>query len=675
MGQKFKPQESSKEGTEASRFVEASMGKGAPAEFANSNTVVPTAEILDMEGWNVLNESRETIIKPRFLRFNCWDVRGKPLPRVVTWSLSADPLPRAPSLPPGHCISMLLKGRPDLFKIITPVNVSAFHSYLKDHPNQAFCESVCRGLEIGFWPWANVEKEGYPETHDERRDPPREMERLAFMRDQRDKEVEKRRFSHGFGKELLPGMYGVPTFAVPKEGSSKLRLVTDQSAGKYSVNSMQTEHTSAFPMDNMTQLGELILRAHNRLQPNQRLVLFKSDVAEAYRTIPMHPIWQTKQVVTVDGERHVDHNNVFGGKRSGDTFIAFMSLVLWVAEKKWNIPGLCSYVDDVFGVAVNSDQRIYKPYGQKLPENQTRLLECWDALGVPHKKEKQVHGSQLMIIGFHVDVDRLTLSLAPKRRSELLEQLDRFIIRKRSGDQQKRFQLKEYQQLTGWLSWAFNIYPYLRPCLCHLYHKIGPLKRRDALVYMNHAISRELEWAEHHIQQSDGIIFLKEWEWKLEEADYKVFCDASGFGLGFWYPELNEGYLADTPPNIPPNIFFSEGLCIASALGNVAERGRNFKVAIYTDNEASFQVFSSFHSIPSYNPILIYAADVMMKNNLQVRVVWTAGKKNRVADALSRHDRDHAVSYAPNLEISPFTPPYHAWAPSVQPQTLLLPGS
>ncbi|XP_006458969.1 hypothetical protein AGABI2DRAFT_56200, partial [Agaricus bisporus var. bisporus H97] len=127
--------------------------------------------------------------------------------------------------------------------------------------------------------------------------------------------------------------------------------------------------------------------------------------------------------------------------------------------------------------------------------------------------------------------------------------------------------------------------------------------------------------------------------------------------LGFWYPELNEGYLADTPPNIPPNIFFSEGLCIASALGNVAERGSNFKVAIYTDNEASFQVFSSFHSIPSYNPILIYAADVMMKYNLQVRVVWTAGKRNRVADALSRHDRDRAVSYAPNLEIFPFTPP------------------
>lgn len=94
------------------------------------------------------------------------------------------------------------------------------------------------------------------------------------------------------------------------------------------------------------------------------------------------------------------------------------------------------------------------------------------------------------------------------------------------------------------------------------------------------------------------------------------------------------------------------------------------KVVIYTDNEASFRVFSSFHAIPSYNPILIFSAGIMMKFGLRVRVVWTPGKKNRVADALSRHNCDRAVSYAPKLNIFPLTPPYDAWAPSCNPAPL-----
>jgi hypothetical protein len=507
-------------------------------------------------------------------------------------------------------------------------------------------------------------------THDESREDNKDAEKLKFIRTQRDIEEQKKRFSPSFGKELLPGMYSMPTFAVPKKGSSKFRLVTDQSAGKFSVNSMQSRHVAAFPMDNMIQLGERILRVRNSLKPGEKMILYKSDVSEAYRLIPMHPIWQTRQVNTVDGERHIDRNNVFGGRRSGDTFIAFMSLVLWVAETKWGIPGLCGYVDDVFSVVSDQEWENYEPYNKCLPKSQARLLRCWDALGVPHKPEKQLYGSSLTIIGFLIDLEELTISLAPERRNDLLTELDRFIIRRRSGPQQKRFPLREFLRLSGWMAWAFNIYPHLRPSMCHFYQKIGPLNRKDAPVTMNRIISRELEWAERHIKASNGILFLREYQWKVGEADAKVFCDASGVGLGFWYPDLNEGFEADLPPNIPPNIFFSEGLCIASALQNAALKGIGKRIAIFTDNEASFRVFSSFHAVPSYNSILLFAAETVIRHGLQLRVVWTPGEKNMVADALSRHNRDRAISFAPRLTISSFIPPYDAWTPDYNSRSL-----
>jgi hypothetical protein len=414
-------------------------------------------------------------------------------------------------------------------------------------------------------------------------------------------------------------------------------------------------------MDNMTQLGERILRLQSTLRKGEKLVLFKSDVAEAYRLIPMHPIWQTRQINTVDGERYVDRNNVFGGRRSGDTFIAFMSLVLWITEVQWKVPGLCGYVDDVFGVGKSTEFETYERYGIELPRNQARLLQCWDVLGVPHRKEKQLFGEKLTIIGFEVDAEKLTISLKPEKQQQLLDELDRFIIRIGRGQQQKRFTLKEFLQLAGWMVWAFNVYPYLRPSLCHLYQKIGPLKRKEGLVHINRVISRELQWAEEHMKRSPGIIFLREYQWKLGDADFRIFCDASGIGLGFWYPDLNEGYEAHLPPHIPPGIYFSEGLCIVSALFDAAQRGKGTKVAIFTDNEASFRTFSSFHAIPAYNPLLIFAADLVMRTDIQFRVVWTAGKKNTVADALSRHDRDRAVSHAPSLVIQTFSPPPDAW--------------
>lgn len=607
------------------------------------------------------------MVRPRFLRYNCWDLDRKPAPRVVTWSLTAEPLPQPPTLPANHFLSLLVNQRRDLFKIITPINVSSFRSSLITHPNRLFCESVCKALEEGFWPWASVSLDGFPDTHDEAREPPKEVAKRTFIREQKDIEIEKSRFSPSFGRHLLRGMYAMPTFAVPKAGSSKFRLVTDQSAGPFAVNHFQQSHDLAFPMDNMVQFGERILRAHNQLRPGEQLILYKSDISEAYRLIPMHPIWQTKQINTVDGERYVDRNNVFGGKRSGDSFIAFMSLVLWIAESQWSINGLCNYIDDVFNAVDNTRWKRYEPYQTDFPEGQARLLECWDTLGIPHKKEKQLFGTTLTIIGIHVDAQKLTLSLAPERREQLLEELDRFIVRK-EDQQRKRFPLRAFLQLAGWLSWSFNVYPYLRPCLSNLYHKIGPLKRKDALVYTNRAISSELEWAEQHIKDNaNGVMFLRELQWSIDNADYTIFCDASKIGLGFWFPYWNEGYWSDVPPNIPKNIFFSEGLCIASALENIAQRATTRTVVIYTDNEASFKVFSSLHAIPSYNPILLFSTALIMKYYLRVRIAWTPGKKNRVADALSRHECDRAVSYAPGLRVRSFIPPYDAWGPSACP--------
>jgi hypothetical protein len=106
-------------------------------------------------------------------------------------------------------------------------------------------------------------------------------------------------------------MYSMPIHAVPKE-RGKFRLVTNHSAGDFSLNSMiAKEDIAEVTLDNVQDLEDTI-REYCCLDPSSELLIWKADVSEAYCHMPMHPLWQIKQVVSFEGERRVDRANVLG---------------------------------------------------------------------------------------------------------------------------------------------------------------------------------------------------------------------------------------------------------------------------------------------------------------------------------------------------------------------------
>lgn len=191
--------------------------------------------------------------------------------------------------------SKTISENPSLFKITTPIiHADRFEYLLKDHPNQPFVSSVCRGLREGFWPFADTLKKDYPITHDASLPTPKDITEASFLRSQRAIEEQKGRFSAPFGKDLLPGIYSMPIHAVPKPGSTDLRMVTDQSAGKFSLNSMiAQDDIKGYPLDTLKHLREELLCCR-RSFGDETLMLFKSDVAEAYRLMPVHPFLANK---------------------------------------------------------------------------------------------------------------------------------------------------------------------------------------------------------------------------------------------------------------------------------------------------------------------------------------------------------------------------------------------
>ena len=227
------------------------------------------------------------------------------------------------------------------------------------------------------------------------------------------------------------------------------------------------DSVTGFPLDNLTHLGEMLMDAGRRW-PGEELVVWKSDIAEAYRLMPMHPAWQIKQVNIIDGQCYIDRNNAFGGSASGAIFIAFNSLVAWIAKRVKGIDYVGNYVDDSSGCGKRNDLVYYPPYGKSFPRNQTALLLLWDELGIPHKAKKQLFGAPLTIIGIEVDPLRMTFTLPEERKRCLIEVLEWWVSK-----EGKKSRLKEWYKLGGWVNWALNVYPLLRIAFNNFYMKFS----------------------------------------------------------------------------------------------------------------------------------------------------------------------------------------------------------
>jgi hypothetical protein len=364
----------------------------------------------------------------------------------------------------------------------------------------------------------------------------------------------------------------------------------------------------------------------------------------------MHPLWQLKQVVRIQGDLVVDRVNVFGGSGSGPIFISVNALVSWIAEHEREVEDLV-YVDDSFGLEVAGCVSFYAPYGLELPSQQTRLLKLWDEIGVPHKQKKQVNGTQLAILGIIVNTEELTFTLPLEAKERLANELSIWCqkgVRKR---------VKEWQQLAGWVNWSLNVYPLLRPALNNIYDKIRG-KEQDARVWANGAIKEDLSWAKDRVDASSGVRLLKSVAWDVNAATCVAKTDACPRGLAFWYPGLKLGFTASTPSFTPATqITFYETLAILSVLDDAHRRfPSGSKIIIFTDNFSAVAMFSSLRALPEYNCILKASVDILITADFDLRVLHIPGEDNDVADALSRGEFMRALKLQPDLIIKGFQP-------------------
>lgn len=479
---------------------------------------------------------------------------------------------------------------------------------------------------------------------------------LEFLVKQVEEEERLGRLSRVFSttaEPLWPGMCEVPVHAVPKPESNSFRMVLDHSAGIGAPNSSISRGDIHIKLDNVQHLGHNILAM--RHQGRDPRYLFKDDVSGAYRLLPLDPLYQMRQVITVNGQRRIDRCNNFGNRAAGYLFCVFMSLVLWIAEHEWGIEGLLAYVDDVFGAEDDPELVYYPPYDTSFPRRQTQLLLLWDWLGVPHGRPKQLFGSPLKIIGFHINLNDLSISIEEAARREHVHAILLFLSERKQP-------LVMWLRILGWANWFLNVDPLLKVALQSAYAKIRGKKARNAGVYINKEVRKDLTWFASQVAVSKGVFLMEVSDWKIGQADLRIWTDASGVGMGYWCTEEYVGYQAERRdldfPQSKGTIFYFEALTVVSALEWACARPtRPRRVVIFCDNTNTVDIFNSLRTVQPYNDILFYAVQLRRHYNVDLRVIWIAGEDNPVADGISRFDLATIHRHAPGLPIHPFQPP------------------
>jgi len=441
----------------------------------------------------------------------------------------------------------------------------------------------------------------------------------------------------------------MPIYAVPKPHSEKLRLVNNHSASKFSLNSM-VDHSqvTGYPMDSLAQFGERLVKLRKEQPDFQKpgsLVVWKSDISKAYRICPLHPFWQLKQGVRIGDEVHVDRCIVFGSSVSPAIFIALNSLVTWIAKRVRQVPFVTTYLDDSSGCTWKDDISFYAPYKKHMPTPQVRLLTLWDDLGIPHEERKQIFGPSIPVIGIQVDPNSMSYTLPEESRQKLQQELKEWISWKGKRN------VRSWQHLAGWINWCLNVYPLLRPALSNVYEKLRSQPNQNGSIWVNNAVREDLAWALDKIKSSAGLLLLETTSWSMDAATYTIFCDACPTRLGFWYPDLNLGFVAETPADdVTHLIFFFEALCVLCALLDACVRSQNAgRFVIYTDNHNTVDIFSSLHAKSEYNILLREAVNLLTAGNHDLCVLHVPGDQNQIADALSRSQFERAVLLRPQL--------------------------
>lgn len=266
---------------------------------------------------------------------------------------------------------------------------------------------------------------------------------------------------------------------------------------------------------------------------------------------------------------------------------------------------------------------------------------------IPWDWKKQSFGSEIEIIGHWIDCDAMTISLSDEKRVALAEELADFA-------KPPSHPLIRWTRMTGWANWGINIFPLGCWALQSSWDKMAGKTLRNAHVPPNTMTRSDQQWLSDALFKWKGKQLLDSMFWTLDSADATLLCDACPTGLGIWVPKTNKGYTLRLPP--PSRDIYWAELAAVTYVIMIAHDDKARHIVIFTDSHNVVDLFNSHRANNTVRVLFKKSIDLMLTNDLDVKVKHIPGERNVIADSLSRNNLNLAKDKLANLEISELPP-------------------
>ena len=362
----------------------------------------------------------------------------------------------------------------------------------------------------------------------------------------------------------------------------------------------------------------------------------KTDVKNAFRTVPLHPSVRNLFLFHWKDKFYVDLALPMGCSSSCFIFETLSTAVNWIAEKKLNIP-MIHILDDFFLASVS------KPIGSLQLNSFLEL--CLD-IGLPMAPDKTFGPDNVLsFVGFEIDTIKQEIRLPFEKIEKMREKIQEFMAR-------DKVTLREMQSLLGLLNFACRVVLPGRPFLRRLIDLTIGIKKPKHFIRLTRQAKADLVMWQKFLSSFNGKVFFL--ERALPAHDIGLFIDASGkIGYGAvlgnaWFQGRWSGWW------LQQNITLLELYPIVLAIETWGEILRNKRLILHTDNLALVGVLSNQ---TSKEPLVMILVRRLVLRCLHYNIVLNAkhveGKLNILCDALSRFQMRRFWEHAPGADKLP----------------------
>lgn len=516
---------------------------------------------------------------------------------------------------------------------ITPVKFDRLALYLQGYPKAAF-----DFLEQGFTSGFSINFQG-PRLHRVSKNLQSIREHPNILTNKLNAEISQNRIAGPFTTLPFPNLQISPLGLVPKKEGGEFRLIHHLSfpLGE-SINDGISEVDKTVQYETLDHAIKLINEC------GKNALLAKTDLESAFRLVPVHPQDYELLGMMFEGLYYYDRCLPMGCAISCQLFEKVSSALHWVMGNYFKTPKVVHVLDDFLFVGEPSSTECQYALD-------SFLLLC-KQVGIPIKHSKTVTPTMcLTFLGIELDTQLMLARLPVDKVHKIIALLQSFLSK-------SKVSLKELQSLIGLLNFACRVVVPGRAFLRRLINLTIGLSKSYHHVRLSTEAKADLNVLLLFMQHFNNATFFLPNHWDTSEVLH-LFTDASNLGYGGilgtkWFYGPWDDVLRVHHINI------KELFPITVSLEHWGSQLRNKSIIFFSDNETVVAIINKQTSPNNILMILVRRLVLAsLKFNIRFKARHIPGKRNELADALSRLQVHQFRLSAPKMDLHPNIIPEH----------------